>query len=203
MAQQHRACAQSNAWAQRRCEVQDPARQRRKNLPIHAVRAAVRTANQRTKQERLTIKSCREFGGVMMHKKWKLVVATTIACAGWSLPQTASAAEASSGGLDEIVVTAQRRTEKEVDVPISVTTLSDSGLRNDGITSMDGLAQAVPGMHIDATGPYFQPSIRGVGTAVAGQGVSPSVATYIDGIYQPNPLFNNFNFIDVDSVQVL
>jgi iron complex outermembrane recepter protein len=139
----------------------------------------------------------------MIHIKWKFAAVAGIAAAGWSLPQAVPAADETSGALDEIVVTAQRRTEKEVDVPISVTTLSDSALRDKGITAMDQLAQAVPGMHIDATGPYFQPSIRGVGTAVAGQGVSPSVATYIDGIYQPNPLFNNFNFIDVDSVQVL
>jgi iron complex outermembrane receptor protein len=139
----------------------------------------------------------------MIHRKWKLVVAAAFACAGWSLPRPILASEESSGALDEIVVTAQRRSEKEVDVPISVTNLSDAALRSNGITSMDGLGQAVPGLHIDATGPYFQPSIRGVGTAVAGQGVSPSVATYIDGIYQPNPLSNDFAFIDVDSIEVL
>jgi iron complex outermembrane recepter protein len=137
-----------------------------------------------------------------MNRKWKLVLAVTAACAGWS-NSPAVAADESPVALDEILVTAQRRSEKQVDVPISVTNLSDDTLRENGITGMDGLAQAVPGLHIDATGAYFQPSIRGVGTAVAGQGVSPSVATYVDGIYQPNPLSNDFAFIDVDSIEVL
>jgi len=108
-----------------------------------------------------------------------------------------------TGSLDEIVVTAQKRSEKAVDVPIAITSLSENSLRDAGITDMTALAQVVPGMHIDMTGAFYQPSIRGVGTAVAGQGVSPSVATYIDGIYQPNPLANAFDFIDVDSVDVL
>ena len=138
----------------------------------------------------------------MIQEKCNLIIAAAIVCAWWLVPQSAFGAEG-SGALDEIVVTAQRRTEKQVDVPISVTTLSDSALRNNGITSMDQLAQLVPGMHIDATGPYFQPSIRGVGTAVVGQGVAPSVATYVDGIYQTSPLLNDFNFVDVQSVQVL
>ena len=70
----------------------------------------------------------------MIHKKWNLVVATAIACAVWALPQLILASEDSSGALEEIVVTAQRRSEKQVDVPISVTNLADSALRNNGIT---------------------------------------------------------------------
>jgi iron complex outermembrane receptor protein len=112
-------------------------------------------------------------------------------------------APASEGGLEEIVVTAQKRTESLVNVPISVATLSADNLQRSGITDAGSLAQVVPGLHVDSSGAFFMPSIRGVGTAVAGPGAGANVATYIDGIYKPNSLANDFTFIDVDSVQVL
>lgn len=148
----------------------------------------------------------------MTHSTRKLVSALALAgAASMSLPLLAQEASSNPGPgspseqrtLQEVVVTAQKRTEKEVDVPIAITALSASRLQDAGITDMASLAQVVPGMHVDMTGSFFQPSIRGVGTAVAGQGVSPSVATYVDGIYQPNPLADDFNFIDVQSIQVL
>jgi iron complex outermembrane receptor protein len=138
-----------------------------------------------------------------------MLVATAFACAdltSWHVQAadaTAATADEAPAELAEIVVTAQKRSEKAVDVPIAIVALSGSALQNAGIVDMNSLAQVVPGMHVDMTGAFFQPSIRGVGTAVAGQGVSPSVATYVDGIYQPNPLANDFTFIDVDSIEVL
>jgi iron complex outermembrane receptor protein len=117
----------------------------------------------------------------------------------------ASAADtsASDSNLGEIVVTAERRNEKLVDVPIVVTALSDDKLQSSGVTDMNSLAQAVPGLHVDQSGAFFQPSIRGIGTAISGAGASANVATYIDGVYKPNALLTNFEFIDVDSIQVL
>ncbi|MET0984038.1 MAG: TonB-dependent receptor [Steroidobacteraceae bacterium] len=107
------------------------------------------------------------------------------------------------GGLEEIVVTAQKRTEHAVDVPISMTVVSGDGLEASGVSDMASLSQLVPGLHIDSSGAFFQPSIRGVGTAIAGAGASANVATYVDDIYKPNALSNDFDFIDVESVQVL
>jgi len=106
-------------------------------------------------------------------------------------------------GLAEIVVTAQRREERLVSVPIAITALSADKLSTSGVTDMGSLAQVVPGLHIDSSGAFFQPSIRGVGTAIAGAGASANVATYVDSVYKPNALSNDFDFIDVDSIQVL
>lgn len=150
----------------------------------------------------------------MAHSMRRRLVSALALAGAASVTVPLLAQEASSSGrstsapaeqreLQEVVVTAQKRSEKAVDVPIAITALSSSRLQNAGITDMASLAQVVPGMHVDMTGSFFQPSIRGVGTAVAGQGVSPSVATYVDGIYQPNPLAGDFNFIDVQSIQVL
>lgn len=122
-----------------------------------------------------------------------------------SRAQTKSVRLAATGGsqgtLQEVVVTAQRREQRQVDVPISVTAVSAEKLATSGVTDMATLAQVVPGMHINSSGSFYQPTIRGVGTAYAG--AESNIATYIDGVYEPNPLTNNFDFLDVQSIQVL
>jgi iron complex outermembrane receptor protein len=123
--------------------------------------------------------------------------------AAFSQQPPAAATGGTSDALQEIVVTAQRREERMVNVPISVTAISNDRLLSSGVTDMSNLPSIVPGMHVDESGAFFQPSIRGVGTAISGAGASANVATYLDGIYKPNALANLFNFIDVDSIQVL
>lgn len=105
--------------------------------------------------------------------------------------------------VEEVVVTAQKRTESIVNVPIAMTAVSGQALAKAGVGDTNALAQVVPGLHMDAAGPFVQPSIRGVSTAVAGIAAEPNVALYVDGVYRPNALANDFNFVDVDSVQVL
>lgn len=126
--------------------------------------------------------------------------------AGAAIPSVAFAAEADAAAptsLDEVVVTAQRRDEKLVDVPISVSVASGRQLEQAGVTSMGALAQVVPGLRMDSAGSYSQPSIRGVSSAISGPGLAPNVATYVDGFYRPNPIGNDFDFVDIRSVQVL
>ena len=105
--------------------------------------------------------------------------------------------------IGELVVTAQKREERLVNVPISVVAVSGQKLTTSGVASMGALAEVIPALHIDASGSAFQPSIRGVGTAIVGAGGASNIATYVDGIYKPDPYATNFNFVDVDSIQVL
>ena len=135
---------------------------------------------------------------------FRLLVLTSAAIS--PLSASAQHLQPSSGGdisLDEIVVTAQKRTEEVVNVPISINVVSSSGLHDAAITSVSDLAQVVPGIRIDESGPYSQPSIRGVSSVVAGPGFAANIATYVDGFYHPDPLGNDISFFDTDSVQVL
>jgi iron complex outermembrane receptor protein len=115
----------------------------------------------------------------------------------------ASEATADTPADADIVVTAQKRSERLVDVPIAITAVNAEKLSNSGITSSQSLGQVVPGMRIDLAGATSQPTIRGVGSALAGPGVGSAVAVYIDGIYQPNPIANNFELADIESIDVL
>lgn len=115
----------------------------------------------------------------------------------------AQVGDSAEGALEEIVVTAQKREERQVNVPMTLTVLSAQQLQNAGVVNMTDLPLVVPGLRMDSSGAYLQPTIRGVGSAVAGPGFTPNIPIYIDGFYQPAGLANTFNFIDVDSVQVL
>nr|WP_246332153.1 TonB-dependent receptor [Sphingomonas chungangi] len=112
-----------------------------------------------------------------------------------------STAPASSGGGD-IVVTAQRRSERLVDVPVSISVVPGAQLSQGG-ASIEAATKLVPGVVIARNGLAIQPTIRGIGTNVSGVGVDPNVAIYLDGVYQSSQAGNIFDLVNVDQVQIL
>ena len=120
------------------------------------------------------------------------------------LPAFAQAgSQPQAGAADEIVVTAQRREEKQVDVPITITTISAAQLQTANVTALPDIAKITPGLRFDNAGGFFQPTIRGVGTPVTTSGGGSNVGIYVDGFYVPNPLAGDFQLTKVSSVQVL
>jgi len=102
-----------------------------------------------------------------------------------------------------VVVTAQKRSERLVDVPISVAVLDAAQLENAGIQGFQDIDKVAVGTRINRVGIYFQPSIRGITTQVVGVGQENNVAVYVDGFYQPSQVGINTDFDNVKSVQVL
>ena len=119
-----------------------------------------------------------------------LIRAVLLAAAG--IPSVAFAQTPSSNGsesvaaLDEVVVTAQRRSQNILDVPASVTVTTAADLQGAGVDTLSNLSQLVPGLRIDFGGAVVQPTIRGVAGAIAGPGASSTVAVYIDGFVRPD-----------------
>ncbi len=107
------------------------------------------------------------------------------------------------GVLEEVLVTAQKRSERTLDVPISITAVSGERLAESGIQRAYDLNQIVPGMRFDDDGGNPQPSIRGIVSLVDGPGVSSAVAVYEDGFYVPRLQSLPFEFNAIDSIQVL
>lgn len=105
--------------------------------------------------------------------------------------------------VSDIVVTAQRRSERLTDVPISVTAVSGAQLDTAGVANSDQLAQVTPGLLLPRTALYLQPFIRGVGNALTAPGADNSVALYVDGVYQPAQASLAFELNDIDQVEVL
>lgn len=124
-----------------------------------------------------------------------------------SNPTTAQESDAGEGyenALEHIIVTAQRREESILDVPISITSTTAAQLDEASVDGLFDLNTVVPGLRVDHYGAYSQPTIRGVGTQdVLGPGANANVAIYIDGFYMPSQTGNLFEFANVERVDVL
>lgn len=129
------------------------------------------------------------------------LAATAIALPTVAFAQGPAASEDVAG--TEIVVTAQRREERSVDVPITVATLSAETLTTANVRELADISKITPGLRFDNAGAFFQPTVRGIGTAVTTSGGGGNVGIYVDGFYSPNPLAINSQLLNVQSIQVL
>lgn len=135
-------------------------------------------------------------------KRWT-VTASVIALTAILAPHTVAAQSAEATDTAEIIVTAQRRAELSRDVPISITTISGDQLTASGANQLSDIANVTPALRFDSAATFVQPTIRGVGTAVASSGGGANVGIYVDGFYSPNPLAADFQLMSLRSVQVL
>ena len=76
------------------------------------------------------------------------VKAALLAGAAWSVVPTLAFAQAAGGGagVEEVVVTAQRKTENLQSVPIAVATVTAGDIQRAGVNSTDTLRQVTPGV---------------------------------------------------------
>ncbi|MGV3478993.1 MAG: TonB-dependent receptor [Sphingobium sp.] len=103
----------------------------------------------------------------------------------------------------EIVVTAQRRSESLQNVPISITALTADQLASAGVASTQDLTLATPGLLWAKSSNNSQPTIRGIGSRNASAGDEPNVATFIDGVYQPEQATTAQELSNVERIEVL
>jgi iron complex outermembrane recepter protein len=126
-----------------------------------------------------------------------MVLAITAAFAG----AEALAADASTGpALEEIIVTAQKRSENLQDVPISVVAISAQQIKDAGITDIRNLAILTPGLTVTSEGneAITTARIRGIGTVGDNPGLESSVGVNIDGVYRPR---NGVAFGDLGEIE--
>jgi iron complex outermembrane receptor protein len=124
---------------------------------------------------------------------------TALTGVGGLATQTASAqqAGANAGGLEEIVVTATRRSENLQEVPISIVAITGDNLTMRGLDSLEQVSQGIPNVVITGGGGGTSNSsfrMRGI----------PNVGTYVDGVWQvaTNGMLTS-EFVDIDRVEVL
>lgn len=113
------------------------------------------------------------------------------------------AADDRSGGLTEIVVTAQRRGENLQRVPISVTAVTAESLATSGIRNAADLGRVVPSLAVFTTSGAVQPFLRGVGTPSSLQGYESSVAVYLDDTYISRVPPSLLELSSIERVEVL
>lgn len=119
----------------------------------------------------------------------------------------ATTAEGSSDTLEEVVVTAQKRSERLQDVPISMTVISEKQLENRGILNVGNLNALAPNVTIKAAQPGsgLVPalSIRGIGGGQPGIWADNSVGIYLDGVYIGKTQGALLDLLDLERVEVL
>jgi iron complex outermembrane receptor protein len=126
--------------------------------------------------------------------------------AGLAMPASAQAQEseqAAEGGLETVVVTAERREQDLQDIPIAVTVLSEQDLQRRAVDDVTDLSAVAPSLSISTINRSTFVNIRGVGLAQTAPTTVPGVAFYIDGQLIPHEQFIRQSFYDFGSVEVL
>jgi iron complex outermembrane receptor protein len=118
----------------------------------------------------------------------------------------AQAAASDGARLEEIVVTAQRRTENLQTVPVSVVAVSADQIKRSGIQTLEALNRLAPNTIVERVGLFpgaASLSMRGVGYSGIESYTDPDVAVYVNGIYQARNATALSQTLDVSSIEVL
>src|SRR5215470_18266018 len=116
--------------------------------------------------------------------------------------QAQTQTQASQPSLEEVVVTARKREEPLLDVPITVDAFTQQMIESAGIEAPRDFVALVPNMtlvEVQNVGDSFI-TIRGISQA---RNSEPSVAVLVDGVLEPNPYEFDQGLNDVTSIQVL
>ena len=125
---------------------------------------------------------------------------TTVLAAALFVSQTTLAQE-----LEEIVVTAQKRSQNINDVPIAISAYTAETVKALGIRSAEDMEQLTPGLEVNTTGGTGTKTwtIRGVGFNDYSTGASSTVGIYFDEVAVPYPVMATGLFFDTERVEVV
>lgn len=131
-----------------------------------------------------------------------VVLAGLLASAAFAQAAPAPATEINPG---EIIVTAQKRTERLQDVPVAVSVVSGAALAAQGGVNLENAQYLVPTLNFHKGGPAINQTLflRGVGTAAFSLAGEPSVSTVVDGVVYSRAGEAFADLVDVDRVEVL
>ncbi|MFA5940670.1 MAG: TonB-dependent receptor [Sinimarinibacterium sp.] len=109
--------------------------------------------------------------------------------------------------LEEVVVTAQKREQSELDVPMTVDTFTARDIERTGALTLEDIQSYIPGFEMGEEiygGGMTQNgmTIRGIWSSNISTGGDPSVATFLDGVYLPRAAIT-VAFSDIERVEVL
>src|ERR1700719_2366306 len=129
----------------------------------------------------------------------------------FAAPADTAGATATGGELQEVVVTAERRTENIQDVPITIQAITGDQLRQLNVVSFNDLLKYTPNVTFSGNGPgtgnIFMRGLGGVGSGNQSQSTTapfPNVALYLDDQSMQFPARNNDVYlVDMERVEVV
>jgi iron complex outermembrane receptor protein len=136
--------------------------------------------------------------------------AALLAGAAWSVVPTLAFAQAApaatTGVVEELVVTARRREENLKDVPVAVTAITAERLALTGATDITTIQQTTPNLTVQVargSNSTLISFIRGVGQQDPLWGFEPGVGLYIDDVYVARPQAAVLDIFDIERLEVL
>ena len=122
-----------------------------------------------------------------------------------SLAQQQSAQDQAAVALEEIIVTAQRRETSLQKTPVAISAYTGESLSESKIFSVTDLANSVPAFSLTANTPLdIEMNIRGItNTRLDAPSADPSVGTFLDGVYVGRTGDLNFDFYDLERIEVI
>lgn len=134
----------------------------------------------------------------------------TLSIVGAARAQNAPAEETQpETGIQEIIVTAQKRAENVQSVPIAISAFAGAALAERGVNSVSALAAVAPNVNLDSAVPFsgstavLAASIRGIGSNDFAFNIDPGVGVYVDGVYLARSVGANQDLLDVQRIEVL
>jgi iron complex outermembrane receptor protein len=115
-------------------------------------------------------------------------------------------AQAATGSDQTIVVTARRRNEVLLNVPVAVTAYSGEQLDRQGALNITDVAQTTPNVTLKVsrgTNSTLSPFIRGIGQQDPVAGFEQGVGIYVDDVYLNRPQAAVLDIYDVERIEVL
>ena len=104
--------------------------------------------------------------------------------------------------LEEIVVTAQKRTERLIDVPVSVATISGQELQERALETLSDVSLSIPNVVAMSDAAVTQFYVRGMGTTFESN-TDPSVVFIVDDVYFSDRVIATDLFLDVERIEFL
>lgn len=145
----------------------------------------------------------------MNTSRTRLAIQSLLAASALTALATPSFAQGTDGANSDdggIVVTARRREENLIDVPIAITAISGIELENRGAADITALAEQIPNVTLEAsrgTNSTLSAFIRGVGQQDPVSGFEQGVGIYLDDVYLNRPQAAVLDIYDVQRIEVL
>lgn len=136
-----------------------------------------------------------------------LLATTAMTVAAPALAQDAAGEE--TGGIEEIVVTSQKRAESAQEVPIAISVFSGDALSERAVNNVSQLTAVAPNVNFDngvaftGSNAVLAASIRGIGSSDFAFNIDPGVGVYVDGIYLARSVGANQDLLHTGRIEVL
>jgi iron complex outermembrane receptor protein len=115
----------------------------------------------------------------------------------------APAPPATSGGIEEIVITAEKRETSLQDTPIAVTAITSDAIEEQGLEDFNDVQFVAPAIVYGEIADMAQITMRGIGVDISTIDAEPGVALHQDGVYRGGLTSSSALFFDAERVEVL